>query len=211
MLARPLAPVTRDLHRLELTAPVCLRSTTAVVTPEDLLARCARGDEDAFAQFYDAMVDSVFGLARAVVRDAAMAEEITHDVLLEIWGKASEFDPSRGSARAWTATITRRRAIDVVRSEQSGRNREERTGSAIAPPTTDPVGEQVVDDDDRSRVRSALAHLSDLQRQAIDLAYFQGLTYREVSQALGVPLGTVKTRMRDGLRRLAGIVGPDDG
>ena len=213
MLALPLAPpAARRPHRLHPVLPAPpQRSNPTVVTPDELLVRCAGGDDDAFAQFYDAMVDAVFGLARAVVRDAAMAEEITHDVLLEIWGKASEFDPSRGSARAWTATITRRRAIDVVRSEQSGRNREERTGSAVAPPATDPVGEQVVDADDRTRVRAALAHLSELQRQAIDLAYFQGLTYREVSEALDVPLGTVKTRMRDGLRRLAGIVEADDG
>ncbi len=188
------------------------RKTTSVarVTLDVLMARCGEGDESAFVELYHQVADSVYGLARAVVRDPSMAEEIAHDVLLELWDKASRFDPARGSAKAWIATITRRRAIDVVRSEQAGRNRETRVATSSLPQPTDPVGDQVIDLADRARVRKGLEGLTEVQKQAIDLAYFGGLTYRQVAQHLDVPLGTIKTRMRDGLKRLASSFGGDD-
>lgn len=177
------------------------------MTLDQLLTRSATGDESAFAEFYDAAIDSVFGLARSVVRDPSMAEEIAHDVMLEVWAKAADFDPERGSAKAWVATITRRRAIDVVRSEQASRLRDQKVGSASITPASDPVAERVIDLDDHDRVRRGLDVLTDIQRQAIELAFYHGLTYRQVSEHLGVPLGTIKTRMRDALKRLGGIMG----
>lgn len=177
---------------------------------EDLLLRSARGDKDAFTAFYDEVIGSVFGLARAIVRDPARAEEVAHEVMLEAWAKAGRFDSRRGSAKAWIATMTRRRAIDLVRSEQASRDREERIGPTYSTPLSgDPVGDQVSDQEDHERVRAGLGHLTDVQREAIQLAFFEGLTYRQVAEQLEVPLGTVKTRMRDGLLRLAGIMGAE--
>lgn len=176
-------------------------------TLDSLLQRCASGDQTAFSSLYDELIGSVFGLAKRVLRDPAQAEEVAHDVMLEVWQKSHQFDADRGSAKGWIATITRRRAIDAVRSEQSRRNRDGRQGvNDVVPGSGDPVGDVVSDREDRDRVRTALDHLTDLQRQAIDLAYFGGLTYREVAERLDVPLGTIKTRMRDGLKRLSTVM-----
>lgn len=178
-----------------------------VMSLDRLLMRSAGGDHSAFTRLYDESIGSVLGLARAVVRDRARAEEIAHDVMLEVWAKADQFDPARGTAKAWIATITRRRAIDVVRSEQASRNRQEKVGLAsVLPNDGDPVADAVADRADQERVRSALDGLTELQRQAIEMAYFEDMTYREVAEQLELPLGTVKTRMRDGLMRLAGIM-----
>lgn len=181
-------------------------STAAAL--EELLARVADGDREAFSHFYDRIIGTVFGLAKMIVRDPARAEEIAHDVMLEVWAKAGTFRPERGSARAWVATITRRRAIDVVRSEEASRARDSRSvqPEAVA---GDPVADHVTDEEERERVRSGLHQLTDLQREAIELAFFGGLTYPQVAQRLDVPLGTVKTRMRDGLIRLATIMGAE--
>lgn len=176
-----------------------------------LMTRVASGDRTAFEDLYTQVIDRVFGTARAVLRDPSMAEEVAHDVMIEVWSKAQAFDASRGSAKAWIATITRRRAIDVVRSEQSSRTRDERVGAASISPASDPVAEEIIDDNDRARVRGHLSSLTDLQRESIELAFYGGLSYPEVATRLDVPLGTVKTRMRDGLKRLADLMGPDHG
>lgn len=183
-------------------------SAAAQLALEELLARVADGDREAFSHFYDRIIGTVFGLAKMIVRDPARAEEIAHDVMLEVWAKAGTFRPERGSARAWVATITRRRAIDVVRSEEASRARDSR---AVQPEAVagDPVADHVADEEERERVRSGLRQLTDLQREAIELAFFAGLTYPQVAQRLDVPLGTVKTRMRDGLIRLATIMGAE--
>lgn len=175
---------------------------------DDLLVQVAGGDRAAFSHFYDGVIGTVFGLARSVVRDPARAEEIAHDVMLEVWAKAHTFSTERGSARAWVATITRRRAIDVVRSEQATRRRDTRS---VEPAVLagDPVADTVADRDDRERIRAGLESLTEIQREAIELAYFGGLTYRQVADHLDLPLGTVKTRMRDALGRLAAIMEAD--
>lgn len=175
-----------------------------------LLVDVAHGDRDAFSQFYDLTADLVFGIARRVVVDHDLAAEITQEVFLEVWRKADGFNAQRGSARTWVAVMAKRRAIDVVRSTQSARDRDE----AQIPTTEipgDPVGERIVDDDDRTRVGLALRELTDLQREALDLAFFGGLSHRQVAERLDLPLGTVKTRIRDGLARLASAMGDSDG
>ncbi len=168
----------------------------------ELMARSAEGDEAAFAQLYDRFSARVYGLARKVVRDPARAEEIAQEVFVEAWRIAPRYDPTRGAVASWLLTLTHRRAVDVVRSDQASRDREDRVGAAPAPSNPDPVGEQIETREEHSRVRAALAGLSDLQREAIELAYFGGRTYREVADAIGSPLGTVKSRMRDGLMQL---------
>lgn len=168
---------------------------------EQLLERVARGDRDAFEMLYDDVIDVVFGLARKVIIDRHLASDVAQDVMVTLWESAGRFDAAKGSAMAWIATITRRRAIDVVRSREAGRRREEEQWPAATVP--DPVGEQIVESAEWSAMRSALDSLSDLQLQSISLAFFQGKTHLQISHELDVPLGTVKTRIRDGLLRLA--------
>jgi RNA polymerase sigma-70 factor (ECF subfamily) len=170
-----------------------------------LLARVARGDEAAFEAVYDQVAAPVFGTVRGVVRDPSLSEDVTQEVLVEVWRAASHFDPARGSALAWVATIAHRRAVDRVRFEQRSSERERRAASsAIA---YDEVADTVADNLERERVRRCLGWLTELQREAVTLAYYGGYTYREVAVMLGVAAGTVNTRMRDGLIRLRDCLG----
>ena len=170
-----------------------------------LLARVARGDEAAFEAVYDQVAAPVFGTVRGVVRDPSLSEDVTQEVLVEVWRAASHFDPARGSALAWVATIAHRRAVDRVRFEQRSSERERRAASsAIA---YDEVADTVADNLERERVRRCLGWLTELQREAVTLAYYGGYTYREVAVMLGVAAGSVNTRMRDGLIRLRDCLG----
>lgn len=171
----------------------------------ELVARVARGDEAAFAELYDRLVPKVYGTVLAVVRDPAQAEEVTQEVMVELWRLAPRHDNSRGSVRAWATTIAHRRAVDRVRSSEAGRVREERDrhlSPLTEPDVAEAVEERIGRDLDRERVRRALESLTETQRESIELAYRQGYTYREVAAVLDVPEGTVKTRIRDGLIRL---------
>ena len=172
-----------------------------------LLAKVARGDEAAFAGVYDHFAGVVYGLVRRVVRDPAQSEEVTQEVLLEVWRTASRFDPSLGSARSWLMTLAHRRAVDRVRSAQATAKREAR--AAVTAADYDVVVEEVETRLDAQRVRRCLDSLTELQRESVTLAYYGGYTYREVAALLGVAVGTVKTRMRDGLIRLRDCLGTD--
>ncbi|WP_420113291.1 ECF RNA polymerase sigma factor SigK [Pseudactinotalea sp.] len=166
-----------------------------------LLRRSARGDEAAFGELYDATSARVYGLVIRVVRDPAQAAEVTQDCYLQIWQNAARFDPDRGSPLGWMLTLAHRRAVDRVRSAQSGIEREQRY-AVREPQQVEDVGETVVERLDAERVRRALSGLTTIQREAIELAYFGGYTHTEVAGLLDVPLGTAKTRLRDGLIRL---------
>lgn len=174
---------------------------------ETLLVLVAAGHRQAFAEVYDRFAPQVYGVARRVVVDPSMAEEVTQEVLLGVWATAKSFDGERGSARGWIMTIAHRRAVDVVRSEQASRNRSERVAAASVDRPFDEVADlavaRVAASAQGRELHRALLSLSDVQRAAVELAYFKGLTYREVARTLGVPLGTAKTRIRDGLIRLA--------
>jgi RNA polymerase sigma-70 factor, ECF subfamily len=172
-----------------------------------LLARVARGDQAAFATVYDRASGHVFGLVRRVMRDPAQSEEVTQEVMLEVWRTASRFDPHRGSAMAWLMTLAHRRAVDRVRSGLAAAQREAR--AAVAATDYDVVTEEVEIRLDAERVRRCLDSLTELQRESVTLAYYGGYTYREVAGLLGVAVGTVKTRMRDGLIRLRDCLGAD--
>jgi RNA polymerase sigma-70 factor (ECF subfamily) len=165
-----------------------------------LLARVARGDHEAFEAVYDQLAGPVYGLVRKVLRDPAQSEEIAQEVLLEVWRTASRFDPGRGSAAAWVMTIAHRRAVDRVRSEAAAALREQKV--LPGPVTGDDVAELVETALDRQRVRRCLGTLTTLQAEAVKLAYYGGYTYAQVAELLGVALGTVKTRIRDGLIRM---------
>jgi RNA polymerase sigma-70 factor, ECF subfamily len=172
-----------------------------------LLTRVALGDEDAYAAVYDRTAGPVLGVVRAVVRDPAQSEEVVQEVLLDVWRSASRFDAQLGSASAWVMTLAHRRAVDRVRSEQKAADRERRVPSSA--PAYDEVAEAVEARLDRERVRRCLASLTELQRESVTLAYYGGYTYRQVAELLGVAIGTVKTRMRDGLIRLRDCLGVD--
>lgn len=165
-----------------------------------LLARVARGDHQAFELLYGELAGPVYGVVRQVLRDPAQSEEIAQEVLLEIWRTASRFDPAKGSPAAWALTIAHRRAVDRVRSETAGSRREER--AAVDHGSPDDVAEVVAATLDRQRVRRCLDGLTELQRESIKLAYYGGYSYPQVARLLGVALGTVKTRIRDGLIRM---------
>jgi RNA polymerase sigma-70 factor (ECF subfamily) len=141
------------------------------------------------------------------VRDPAQSEEVAQEVLLEVWRTASRFDPARGSAATWVMMIAHRRAVDRVRSASAEVRRDQKTAAAAFVPAADEVAEAVEASLDAERVRRCLTALTDVQRESITLAYYGGYTYREVSGLLGVALGTIKTRIRDGLIRLRDCVG----
>ena len=170
-----------------------------------LISRVARGDADAFDAVYDQVAPTVFGIVRRVIRDPAQSEEVTQDVLLEVWRNAAKFDPGRGSAAAWVTTLAHRRAVDRVRSVQKESDRERRIAAAVVP--YDEVAEAVESSLERERVRRCLGSLTELQRESVTLAYYGGYTYSQVASLLGVPDGTIKTRMRDALIRLRDCLG----
>jgi RNA polymerase sigma-70 factor (ECF subfamily) len=171
------------------------------------LRRVARGDAEAFAGLYDATSARVYGLVIRILRDPGYSEETTQDVYTQVWRSAADYDPEQGSALAWLMTLAHRRAVDRVRAEVASSRREARYVSASAEPDTDLVAESAIRSDEQRQVADCLGSLTDLQRQAIELAYYDGLTYPQVSEQLSVSLGTVKTRMRDGLRRLRDCLG----
>ncbi|MBM7789730.1 ECF RNA polymerase sigma factor SigK [Tenggerimyces flavus] len=176
-------------------------------TPEELLSRAARGDEAMFALLYDRLAPPVFSMIVRLVRNHALAEEITQDVFVELWRTATRFDASKGTALAWAMTMAHRRAVDRIRSEQAMTDRERRAAASAGAAEYDSVVEEAVANLEHQQVRGCLGSLTDLQREAVTLAYYGGYTYHEVANLLQANLATVKTRMRDGLVRLRDCLG----
>jgi RNA polymerase sigma-70 factor (ECF subfamily) len=186
--------------------------TTEHRTPsrlDELLTAVACGNERAYDAVYDLTSGWVLGVARKVLRDPAQAEEVMQEVMLDVWRLASRFDPARGTGTSWVMTLAHRRAVDRVRSERSRATRDLRAATAVI--DYDHVVEAVEASLDAQRVQRCVASLTPLQRECVSLAYYSGYTYREVAQLLGVPAGTVKTRMRDGLIRLRDCLGDATG
>ncbi len=172
-----------------------------------LLRRVARRDTEAFAEFYDGTKSRVFGLVTRVLRDPGYSEETTQEVYLQVWRSADSYDPASGSALSWLMTMAHRRAVDRVRSEEAGSRRESRYGATTVEPPVDQVSESVLGSDERRQVTECLDGLTDLQRECVQLAYYDGMTYVQVSDRLSANLATVKSRMRDALRSLRNCLG----
>ncbi|MCI9886859.1 ECF RNA polymerase sigma factor SigK [Micrococcales bacterium 31B] len=170
------------------------------------MADIVRGDQAAFAALYDQFSAAVFGTCRAVLRDPDHAAEVTQEVFVEAWRTASRFDSERGSVRAWLLTLAHRRAIDRVRSVQAQRDRDADYAAQVEV-SYDSVTEAVERTLDGERVTRCLETLTELQREAIKLSYFGGYSYPEVARLTGTALGTIKTRIRDGLIRLRDCMG----
>jgi len=173
----------------------------------ELLKACSLGEEAAFATLYDATAARLFGLVLRTVRDRAQAEEVTQDAYLDIWRNSSRFDPDRGSALSWLMTIGHRKAVDRVRSAEAARRRDTAYEARELTTPIDQTVEEAHRNLDAQRVRRALDTLTESQRGALELAYFGGYTHREVAVMLDLPLGTAKTRIRDGLIRLRDTLG----
>jgi RNA polymerase sigma-70 factor, ECF subfamily len=171
----------------------------------ELMRKVARGDHRAFELVYAELAAPVYGLVRQVLRDPAQSEEVAQEVLLEVWRTASRYDPDRGSAAAWALTIAHRRAVDRVRAENACARREQKAADPAA--GEHDVAEVVAATLEQQRVRRCLDGLTELQRESIKLAYYGGHSYPQVATLLGVALGTVKSRIRDGLIRMRDCMG----
>jgi RNA polymerase sigma-70 factor (ECF subfamily) len=172
-----------------------------------LLLRVSHADKDAFAELYDLSAPRIYGMVLKVLRDPGYSEETTQETFLQIWRTASSYDPERGSPLSWMMTLAHRRAVDRVRSAQSGSNRESQYGSKTHHPAYDEVLESVTQRLEAEAVVRCLDTLTGTQQEAVHMAYYGGLTYREVAEQLGVAVPTVKSRMRDGLIRLKKCLG----
>ncbi|WP_051389464.1 ECF RNA polymerase sigma factor SigK [Arthrobacter sp. 35W] len=180
---------------------------TAPPTHEDLIRLVALGDEAAFEALYDAMAPRVFGLVRRIVRDPAQSQEVAQEIFVDVWQQAARFDADRGKAVSWILVIAHRRAVDRVRASQASTDRDLRQGIKEFQESYDDVEDTVEALLESERVNKALESLTQVQQEAIRLAYYGGYTHQEVAELLKVPVGTVKTRIRDGMIRLRDRLG----
>ncbi|QNE22871.1 sigma-70 family RNA polymerase sigma factor [Kribbella qitaiheensis] len=168
------------------------------------MEQVADGDRDAFSALYDVAASRAFGIALRLLRNPALAEEVAQDAMVELWRTAARYDPGRGSVETWTLTIAHRRAVDRVRRDRAGKERdlEDARASTISFDATAETATRHTD------IRGCLLSLTDLQRQAVVLAFYEGYSYPEVAALLEVTLPTIKAPIRDGLRRLRDCLTP---
>lgn len=170
-----------------------------------LIQRVAKGDERAFNELYERYVAAAFGLATRICGDRSLAEDVVQEAFLSIWRKPGSYSPDRGSVAAYVMAAVHHKAVDAIRHEESLKRRERKVSEPAETSNEDIEQEgwlSVMGD----QVRSAVAKLSPLQSEALELAYFEGLTYSEVATKLEIPLGTAKTRLRDGMIRLRNVL-----
>ncbi|MBO1332591.1 sigma-70 family RNA polymerase sigma factor [Streptomyces sp. VRA16 Mangrove soil] len=174
---------------------------------QEQLALVAQGDREAFSVIYEAVAAPVFGVVCKLLRDHAQSEEVAQEVFVKVWRTAARYRADRGTVLNWVLTLAHRRTVDRIRSVEAAAARDHRVALLDQVPEFDEVSEQVEEQLEREQLRRCLRSLSEIQRQSVTLAYYQGLTYKEVAEALSAPLGTIKTRLRDGLIRLRDCLG----
>ncbi|WP_347305688.1 sigma-70 family RNA polymerase sigma factor [Corynebacterium sp. SA-MJD20WY100] len=175
-----------------------------------LLVASASGDTHAFSEFYDALAPLVYGVTLHVLRNPALAEEVAQDVFVEVWSQAAHFDPARGSARTWVGRIAHGRAVDRLRSHIASVERDDREATLRAALRGDDVETDALDRVESQRLRAAVAAIGEPHSTAVELAFFGGLTHAELAESTGVPLGTAKTRVRDGVRKLKALMAREE-
>jgi RNA polymerase sigma-70 factor, ECF subfamily len=183
-------------------AGVAMRKRHTHLSDEALVALVARGDEDALAELYDRVGRTAYGLALRILRDDRHAEDAVQEAFLQVWRSAATFRPERAKASTWILTLVHRRAVDLVRREQRRQAdplTDDEAGAAVEAERTDEAAWLRFE---RERVQTALKQLPDLQRETLELAYYGGFSQSELAERLGVPLGTIKSRMFAGLARL---------
>ncbi len=177
----------------------------------ELVRRMSAGDEVAFATFYDRFSPGLFSMIYAILRDQKESEDVLQEAFVQMWKRTSTYDPTRSSLFTWAVMISRHKAIDRLRSRQrQGRLAEamaHETDNMAATAPAESADNALVRSDERERVRTALTQLGEAQREAIDLAFFSGLTQTQIAEKLGAPLGTVKARIRRGLLALREVLG----
>ena len=177
-------------------------SSSEYPSSDELLYRCANGDREAFQGLYRQLSSRAYGLALRVLHDEHLAQDAVQEGFVQVWTEAPFFDSSLSSGRGWVLGRVHRRAVDRVRREEADRKNARVWGARQLDTAHDSVAEIVEMRSDHRRVRAGLAQLSALQREALELAYFRGLTQKEIAECLGIPLGTAKTRLRDALQHL---------
>jgi RNA polymerase sigma factor (sigma-70 family) len=205
-------PATLLLEQLDARtlAEACVTDDLSEARDRELVRAIDRGDEDAFRALFGRYAPSAMALARRVARQPFLAEEIVQEAFLAVWRNPSGYDQQRGSVRAWLMGMVHHRAVDAVRREESQRRRVEESivsDPVLSPDPADDVAEDIDLPKERKAVRKALDALPDEQRQVIELMYFGGLSQSKISEQLGLPLGTVKSRTLLGMRRLRGAIG----
>ena len=201
--ARANHPAGARLARVEAVQP----DPAQDLSIESLLRDVAAGDRTAFAEVYDRISSRVMGLVTRLLRDRAQSEEVTQEVFLEIWQQAGKFDANKGSGMAWVLTMAHRRAIDRIRASQKSHERDLKIGIRDMERDFDGVSESVEIRIENERVKRSMSRLTALQREAVILAYYGGYSHSEMAEVIGIPLGTVKTRLRDGMIRLRDEMG----
>jgi RNA polymerase sigma-70 factor, ECF subfamily len=179
-----------------------MRKRHAHLSDEALVALVARGDEDALAELYDRVGRIAYGLAVRILRDERHAEDAVQEALLQVWRSAATFRPERAKASTWVLTLVHRRAVDLVRREERRQADPLSDDASAAVESAEQTDEAAWLRFERERVQTALKQLPDLQREALELSYYGGFSQSELAERLGVPLGTIKSRMFSGLARL---------
>jgi RNA polymerase sigma-70 factor (ECF subfamily) len=172
-----------------------------------LVDRLRRGDESALEELYDQLGGFVYGLALRVLGDKQLAEDVTQDVFVTIWEDPGRIEPDRGTLRGLLGTMAHHRSVDVIRRDEARRRRE--TRSSMEPTIAPDLADAAMARHTSQQVRHAVSLLPAAQREALELAYFDGHTYRQVAVLLGIPEGTAKSRLRLGLQRIADLLHPE--
>jgi RNA polymerase sigma factor (sigma-70 family) len=186
-----------------------LWASSELSSDADLIACIAGGDQGCLARLYDRYAGAAMGLAWRICGSKTIAEEVVQEAFMSIWHRPGSFDPRRGTAQAFLLGIVHHKAVDAVRRESSRTRREEQLATEAEGLIEIDVVEEAWLSMRRERVRTALKQLSEVQREALELAYLHGLTYSEVAARLDIPLGTAKTRMRDGMIKLRALLAAD--